>query len=274
MAETNTSNGDRTKSPMYPAANIEECLSFIRTVDSLGGKIVSYDSILDAMGLKNRTTKSFINPLSTAKQFGLVATGRGSTVQLTEKAQQVLYPTDRPEREILKECFREPPLYAKLIERFEGKALPSETLLSNILMNDYGLIKTAKDKAAKCFLESAQYLGVAPNGVLLFDTPETQTAHFDDTDVVPAHAEEKATVSGTTGRATSASAHRHSGSSEDYYNAEIPTMGGQAAIISIPRSVTPKDLDFIEKYIKMMIPDFISNLKEEINKVRPEEVED
>ena len=159
----------REKSPLYPAATIEECYEFIKIIDSLGGKVVSYSSILGVMGLTSPTTKSFLNRVGASKQFGLITTG-GSTAQLTDAAKKILYPTNSHSAvELLKECFDKPPLYAKLIERFRDKAIPPKSQLSNILMNEYRIIKNSKDHAAECFVSSAEYLGFVLNGVLCMD---------------------------------------------------------------------------------------------------------
>lgn len=46
----------------------------------------------------------------------------------------------------------------------------------------------------------------------------------------------------------------------------IPTLSGSVAKVIIPQNVTEKDLDFITLYIENMLPTFISNLKEELEK--------
>ena len=46
----------------------------------------------------------------------------------------------------------------------------------------------------------------------------------------------------------------------------IPTLSGSVAKVVIPQDVTEKDLDFITLYIQNMLPTFISNLKEELEK--------
>ena len=64
----------REKSPLYPAVSIKDCVEFIKVIDSLGGKVVSYKTLLEAMGLSNRTTRSFVSRIGASKQFGLINT--------------------------------------------------------------------------------------------------------------------------------------------------------------------------------------------------------
>lgn len=73
----------RGKSTAYPPVSIFECDSFIRKIDSLGGGAVSYASVLDLLGLKSPSTKSFSWRVSASKQFGLIKTS-GGVIQLTD----------------------------------------------------------------------------------------------------------------------------------------------------------------------------------------------
>lgn len=247
----------REKSALYPAITISECLDFIKQIDKLGSKTVSYASILDLLGLSSPSTKSFLYKISTAKQYGFIITG-GNSAQLTDIAKRILYPTngESESKKLLIEAFENPSLYAKLIERFKDKVLPPKNQLSNILFNEYRIIKQVKDKAAECFIESANYLGLLKNGVLSFETtkevniPEANS----NTGQLPLESfsdkpniQDKLLIEQETG-----------------YNFEIPTLGKKAARFYIPDGVTEKDIDYIKLYLENMLPVFLENLKSEI----------
>ena len=87
-----------------------------------------------------------MNRIGASKQFGFITTG-GSTAQLTDLARRILYPYtgEFESKKLLIEAFSNPPLYAKLIERFKDKAVPPQSQLGNILMNEYRIIKQVKD---------------------------------------------------------------------------------------------------------------------------------
>lgn len=245
----------REKSALYPASPISDCYEFIRQIDSLGGKAVSYASILNLMGLTSPTTRSFLNRIGASKQFGLITTG-GSTAQLTDLARSILYPSAGEEetKRLLIDAFGNPPLYAKLIERFRDKAVPPQNQLSNILMNEYRIIKQVKDNAARCFVESAEYLGLLKNGVLCMDAFDSsvQTASQD------VNVEEKKPEVATASTETPPAMED---SSRDGYYFEIPTMGKKTARFYIPDGVTDRDIDYIKLYIENMLPVFLDNLK-------------
>jgi len=158
---------EREKSALYPGVTWSECVDLINKISSFNLKAVSYQALAEKYGLTSTTTKSFTTRIGAAKQFGLITTAQG-TVQLTENSRQILYPTGDTTRAIELECFSLPPLYAKLIAKYDGIALPSETILANILMNEHRISRAAKDCASKCFVESAEQLGILKGGVLCY----------------------------------------------------------------------------------------------------------
>jgi len=256
MSENNTTS-TREKSALYPAVALNDCVGFIELIDKLGGKKVSYATILESMGITSPTTRSFLNRIGASKQFNLIITG-GSTAQLTDTAKKILYPTnDESSMGLLRTCFEKPPLYAKLVERFRDKALPNKTQLSNILLNEYRIIKNSKDNAAECFLNSAEYLGFVQNGILVLE------GDVDKALVKPIEAFVEKDRSDSEGTASQPVAPLLISAS---YNFEIPTLSGSSARISIPNDVSKKDLDYISLYVQNMLPAFIANLKDELEK--------
>lgn len=254
IENTTQTKKQREKSALYPPVSISECYEFIKQVDSLGGKAVSYASILDLLGLTSPTTKSFLSRISASKQYGFITTG-GSTVQLTDLAKHILYPVNGEieTRSLLIESFSNPPLYEKLIARFKDKAVPPKNQLSNILMNEYRIIKQVKDNAAGCFIDSASYLGLLKNGVLCFDEIEHDSSY-----------KSKSSASTTSHDNIVSNENTISDHEESGYNFEIPTLGKKTAKFYIPDGVTEKDLDYIKLYIENMLPVFLDNLKSEI----------
>lgn len=257
--EVQTAKKGREKSVMYPAISLEDCVEFIKKVDKLGGKAASYASVLSMMNLKSATTKSFRNRISASKQFGLLIT-EGQAVRLTDLARRIIYPSEgkRESDQLLVEAFGKPPLYEKLIERFAEKAVPERVQLGNILMNDYRIIRSVKDHAAQCFIESADYLGLLENGVLCMDKGEAEQSS--DSKLADA-TDNPGTL---TGNGIMPVEDNISASKEEGYLFEIPTLGRKNAKFYIPDGVTEKDIDYIKMYIENMLPVFLDNLKEEL----------
>ncbi|MBQ9263392.1 MAG: hypothetical protein IJ189_04180 [Clostridia bacterium] len=231
---------EREKSAMYPAATWGECLDFIKTIDSLHFKSVSYQELAKKYGLSNPNTKSFMTRISAAKQFGLLTTIQGNTIQLTNESKKLLYPTGESMRNIELSCFAQPPLYAKLIEKYDGVALPSQELLANILMGEYRITRSVKDAAAKCFFESAEQLGLIQGGILCYsDTQNEEVAVADSTvpseDVEP-HAPALPVPT------TAAQAQPLISNESDYITQAIPFTSGKIARFIIPVDASEDDL--------------------------------
>ncbi len=55
-------------------------------------------------------------------------------------------------------AFQNAPLYAKLIERYNGKVLPGEQGIKNTLVAEYGINKNSADRVVKIFSENCRNL--------------------------------------------------------------------------------------------------------------------
>ena len=157
----------REKSALYPNTTWGDCLDFVRTISEFGLKAVSYGEVAKKYGIST-TTKSFTSRISSSKQFGLITTSGGNTIQLTETGRRLIFPTGEDLRPIELACFNMPPLYSKLIAAYDGKAIPNQENLANILMNNHRIQPSVKNAAAKFFIESATQLELIKGGILCY----------------------------------------------------------------------------------------------------------
>lgn len=245
------------RSPLYPVFSINEMIDFVMGIVKIGGKRVSVSTIASVLGTSVKTN-SFKSKISTAKQFGLIR-GSGGAVEITELAKRIAYPINESNtRQAILESFLSAPLYRKIVERYENQALPNNDKLGNILLLEYNLTKSAKDIAAAKFIESAEQIGILKNGVIILETEESDSesheniSSFSEADTSEVSTEKKSSVSVSINKPE--------------YRFTIPTLSGSVAEIVIPQDVTEKDLDFIILYVQNMLPTFISNLKEKLEK--------
>jgi len=233
---------DREKSALYPGATWNECIDLIQKINSFSLKSVSYQELAKKYGLTSVTTKSFTAKIGAAKQFGLITTFQGSSVQLTDISKKLLYPTGESTRELELSSFAQPPLYSKLINKYDGAALPSQELLANILMNEYRITRSVKDSAAKCFIESADQLGLIKGGILCYsDTnnnePLTPQSPTDSEQEYSPRTETSPLLS-----TPSPSIVAPISSESDYITQAIPFQSGKIARFIIPVDATEDDL--------------------------------
>ena len=236
----------KERSSLYPMFSIKEIVDFINEIVKIGGKRVSINTIASVLGFSVKTN-SFRAKISTAKQFGLIRGSNGAVNELDT-------------RRAIVESFLSAPLYRKIVERYENQALPSQDKLSNILLLEYNLTKSAKDIAAAKFIENAEQVGILKNGIILLESDENDIDSFED----ESSSKDSKEVSENS---TAESKEEVLTSMEpSAYCFTIPTLSGSVAKVIIPQNVTEKDLDFITLYIENMLPTFISNLKEELEK--------
>lgn len=244
---------EREKSALYPGATWGDCMEFIQKIGSFNLKAVSYQELAKKYGLSNPTTKSFTAKIGAAKQFGLITTAQGNTIQLTEVSKRLLYPTGEPTKPLELQCFAQPPLYAKLIAKFDGMAVPAPELLANILMNEHRITRSVKDAAAKIFLQSAEQLDLLHGGILCYSdavepelpgAPQQVEPEFQASSSADVVVEKP--VSATSAAAPIAN-------EADYITQSIPCKNGKVAKIAIPIDATEDDLYLIHDMLNVVL---------------------
>lgn len=236
---------ERKKSVLYPAITWSESVDFIRHIESLNLKVATYDQVAATYGLSAASAKSFTSKVSAAKQYGLIVTSSGSTIRLTETARQILASSGADFSTALT-CFSSPPLYARLLEDYDEKQIPSVGLLGDLLVEKFGIKTSAKEVAAKCFLTSAEQLNLIQDGVLKYTTclslsstqficlsPHSTFATEDESDSSSTYSPPKNDV--------------------EYITQAIPCTNGQDAVIRIPADATEEDLYLIRDILDVVL---------------------
>jgi len=216
---------------------------------------ISYETAAKALEL-SVTTKSFKFKISSARQFGLIATSSGETLTFLDTAKAFVFPTEKVDLEQLKlQCFENPRLYGELLELYRDKAIPKQHSLENILTTTFGIAPNAKELAAKVFIETANEVGAIVGGILTLDI---QVNSIQD----KVNDEEQADLSTIT-TTTNEEVYTNLQTPENF-KFMIPTLGSKTATLLIPNEINTKDIDFINMFIQNMLPAFLENLKNEI----------
>jgi len=241
----------RERSVAYPYASWGDCLDFIKLVDAFRASHVSYDEAAKKCGVSTNTI-SFKAKLSSSRQFGLIET-TGNVISLTSNAKRLLYPTGNDEPQIIFECFANPPLYSKLVGIYNGKALPTEVVLSNVILNDYSIARNAKDTAAQFFIQNAIEMGFVRAGVLDYSLRKSENATNGVPDNPPislGEGEERFEPVPADGVGTQSVT---AASESDYIAQIIPTESGKVARIIIPVDATEDDLWLIRDTLDVIM---------------------
>lgn len=163
------------RSAAYPSYTILESLDLATKIYKSFS--TSYratrEQIADALGYG----KNSINiKLSTATQYGLLDMVSKQGYQVTKLFVQWHRPmSEKSQKEALVEAFRNPPLYQKLLQTFEGDILPPQTPLASILLHNHNISDKACDKAAEIFVENAKIVNALNEDRLLsFDNSDIE----------------------------------------------------------------------------------------------------
>lgn len=246
----------RERSALYPTITVNECFEIIETIGKIGGKVYSNGSIAQALGMSEKTN-SYRAKISTLRQYGLISGAQG-TLKLTPVSNDYLYPTEDEQKKNAKiEAFLSVPLHKKIIEKYENQALPQVDRLANVLLGkEFGLTRNTKDSAVEIFVKSLEQLNLLTNGVLVINASESSSTVVPVIDNTDCNADNRSNI-------VHGEQPIEKNFSDKYYNFEIPTLGGETAVVKIPQNVTDRDLDFIQLYIENMLPVFLKNLRNE-----------
>ncbi len=239
------------KSRKYPATSIEDCIDFLKKVEKFNGP-VGYQQMADVYGVST-TTNSFKARVSSSKQFGFVDAD-GQKIVLTKTAKNLLYPISEDSREIiLNDAVIKPSLYKELIEKYNGKQVPNLNTLSNVLFNDYSIIKTSKDAAAKAFIDTLTYVGVIKNGILMYNVPvsdnedpSTDVTEVEDNEILNNSTSEKKEQIYTPSVSKDEI-------NDSFIEQKYETESGRYAKIIIPRDATKDDLVALKEMFEILL---------------------
>jgi hypothetical protein len=157
----------RVRSARYPGVGLEQCVGLCRVLADKRVDGLPAAAIAAALGHHNVRTNSFSAALSAARQFGLLLL-RDQGYGLTALARSILEEAQAAQRQArYQQALGQPPLYAALIERLAGRALPEATALAGVVQRAYPVSPAASGVAAEMFLASARFAGaVGADGVL------------------------------------------------------------------------------------------------------------
>jgi hypothetical protein len=164
-----TSNGEAEFSA--PVDTIDNCLNIINTIyEAKADSIVSADEIFAITG----KPKGTMGPkISACIQYGFMVNHNKRGYQVTDFGVSIIRPEFEEVVRIKKlEAFNTPPLYKKLIDRYNAKAMPTNKGLLNILVSEFGLNPNSTGpRAANAFIDNCNTLNVTDNGRMRFFMP-------------------------------------------------------------------------------------------------------
>lgn len=143
-----------------PRKAVSDCLEVAKPIHEVyAGKTASWDELATAAGLGSKTnnTKYLI---WSAQAYDLI-TKSGDTYSLSETARKILSPNYPDERtEGITKAITVPTVFSKFYAEYNGKLLPEDDFLTNVLANRYGVPKERVEEAKAILIANAEYAGI------------------------------------------------------------------------------------------------------------------
>lgn len=153
----------RFRSVAYPSVTISHCAELVTKIQRIFGSLTftSRDRIAKELNISEGHIQT---QLSSCVQYNFLELRSGEGYKPTPLFIKIYRPVpgERIEDAYL-EAFKNPELYKRLIEQFNGQELPQEAGLATILFRNYKVSDQASNLAAKIFIENANIAG-ALNG--------------------------------------------------------------------------------------------------------------
>lgn len=150
-----------------PRKSLEECLMVAKPLHEVyAGKSASWDEIAMAakIGTKTNNTKYLIWG---AQAYDLLVKD-GDNLALSETGRKFFAPNYPEERqEALLKAITIPTILSKFYSEYDGKLLPEDDFLDNVLENRFGIPRDRVEESKHIILANAQFAGVIishPNG--------------------------------------------------------------------------------------------------------------
>lgn len=143
-----------------PKKTLEECLVVIKPIHEIyAGRSATWDEIAGAMnaGSKSPNTKYLIWG---AQAYELILKD-GEKFHLSETGRKLLapnYPEEKSEAAI--KAVRIPTIPSKFYSDYDGKLIPDDEFLNNVLENRYSIPRDRVEEAKSIIISNAEYAGI------------------------------------------------------------------------------------------------------------------
>jgi hypothetical protein len=167
------------KTPKSPRLSLPQAIAkALEVFDKEDLHAVAPDVVAVDLGYTSSRTGAAATVLATLKMFGLLEKASGRKYRVTEDLKRFKYtPNGSEKHSIAQDWFRQPRLFASIIEKHQGKR-PSDAAFRYELIQEYGFNETAANRFIKLFRESSEFVeSLASDAEHATDAPDDDEAH-------------------------------------------------------------------------------------------------
>ena len=143
----------------YTYFNLNDSLELPKVVHEKGGGTCTPEQLVRLLGYTSVTSGTYQVRFSSARQFGFLRLENG-VISVTERAYKILSPVMPEDSLIAKaEAFLSVELFKVVYDLYNGRPLPPEAGLRNLLLQQYGFSEDRAGPAVRVLMESAEQAG-------------------------------------------------------------------------------------------------------------------
>lgn len=247
----------------YPYMPLHLAIKVADAIKELGGAraAVSRSSLAGRMGEGDKSAV-FQQRIKAAKVFGMID-GRSEFV-LTPLSKRYYFPTsDSDKPNALLEMFGSPASFAEIIRRFDGDKLPSPELIGNMVSQECGVPDSWKERTARFFYKSAQFVGAIDQAGYLRVKAAKKT-HLATEAAVDTHT--KPEVALTPAPSVPLSNGVELPYAEGCHNYVLPLPKNRKVLIQAPLDITAAEIKRLQRWIEFTLQVDWSGEEKEENK--------
>lgn len=228
----------------YPVNTFQNALDVARAVCDSGGANSDVQKSVIAHALQSSANSgAFIQRLASTKIYGMIEGGRNG-YRLTDDAKRYFFPSSEGEkRNALLMLLKSAPIFAEIIKRFDGNRIPSPELLANVLLREFKVPESWKDRVARFFLKAASDVGVLDaQGFLRYAAAQQSIDHM------------RAITSSPPADRETASPIPPSPPLPSGMNAWVFSLGGKTVKVETSDDLSPELWKKLDAYIQVLKP--------------------
>lgn len=161
----------------YPRASLKNSLELAKAVDDLGGNC-SIEMAADK--LNKKVSGAFHALVASAVRFDFITSKKGQLeTSRLYRDYKLAYSKEEADK-ALATAFLKPPLFHRVVERFEGRELPL-THFEKLLIREFDVPEAISSRVSKYFLDGAKQCGIlGANNVLEINVSKNGVIEAED----------------------------------------------------------------------------------------------
>lgn len=252
------------RSSAYPSFTIDACYKFTDEIFKNFGK-GDYEAVDDICSSLGKTYAGMKTKFSSAAQYGLLDKKSRVGFKPSDLYYEIRIPDDESSKALsILQCFKNAPLYQKIINKYNGEHFPSELGLKPSMIKEWGISEGAFDTVIKVLFKNIAALKLIDSeGVFSVDTTTESVDDLHEEDTPPLDSEDEESK-GNNGKESSSGNLIYDSSklvpplpsaNSSLFRESIPIFldDQRTAYLQLPQDFDSDDLEYLLEYVQLTV---------------------